>query len=320
MRARPLFQPSCIRPARRKISFGSLPDDGVPLRKGSRLAALHAWLRPRVDQGMLLHGSKVLILISCFTLDWATLRCTLVASSFMSIAFHGLFPAPRPVRMAWGALFAAGHLFSLGRHLCETIEWELGDDESEKFFVEVFEPHGWTRWNMRTLLAQGEFVDVAPGECINEEAEPIDSFTILLSGRAEFLYRKDAEMGMPSHRFKQKDHAAWERQKTYSAGSFDGPRFCGEIWDRDYYTEATMRRLKEKWDRDEHLWCVPSRTRAAASACAVLTIAPLPVCALAGPLAASPRHSAAAFACQNAGCMTCSSKTTVCALRRWRCR
>ena len=112
---------------------------------------------------------------------------------------------------------------------------------------------------MKILLAHGEFVDFAPGQLINEEAEPVDHFTILLSGKAAFGYRKDSEMGMPSHRFKQKDRAAWERQKMYSAGTFDGPRFCGEIWDRNYYTEAALRRLKEKWDRDEHLWCVPPR-------------------------------------------------------------
>jgi CRP-like cAMP-binding protein len=258
-RARPLFSPSARPrrlqlPARRKISFGSLPDDGVLLREGSRLAAWHAWLRPRVDQGVLLHGSKVLVLVSCFTLDWTTLRCTLIASSFMSMAFHGLFPAPRPVRMGWGALFAAGHIFSLGMHLRESHEWKLGSAESERLFARVFEPHGWTRWHMKKLLAHGEFVDVAPGELINEEAEPIDHFTILLSGSAEFCYRKDAEMSMPSHRFKQKDRAAWERQKVYTAGAFDGPSFCGEIWDRKYYTEAALRRLKEKWDRDEHLW------------------------------------------------------------------
>ena len=62
---------------------------------------------------MLLHGSKMLILVSCFTMDWVTLRSVLIAASTCSILFHFIFPIPRPPRMMWGVLFAIGHTYSL---------------------------------------------------------------------------------------------------------------------------------------------------------------------------------------------------------------
>lgn len=72
-----------IRPAYRRFSLTSLPDDGVKLREGTFLARLHGRARTVIDQGFVLHSSKLLILVSCFTLDWTTLRVVLTTSSFM---------------------------------------------------------------------------------------------------------------------------------------------------------------------------------------------------------------------------------------------
>lgn len=132
--------------AQRRISFGPKPDDGFPLVEGTRFDRLHKWCRAHVDQGFLLHSSKVLVLVSCFTMDWSTLRTVLILSSSCSVMFHFLFPIPRPPRMMWGMIFACGHAYSLYMYLREHAEYEL-DVRDNEVYEDLFRPAHFTKWH-----------------------------------------------------------------------------------------------------------------------------------------------------------------------------
>ena len=118
-------------PQKRPISFTNLPDDGVVLEEGQLMHRVHGAVRGYIDQGMMLHLSKVLVLMSCFTDDWALLRSVLMVSSLMSFTFHFMFPFPRPVRMGWGLLFFMGHAYSLMHFLRENQDITASFDPNE---------------------------------------------------------------------------------------------------------------------------------------------------------------------------------------------
>ena len=118
-----------------------LDAEGYPLGEGSYLWRLPQRARETIDQAFIYHGGKMLVLVSCFTLEWTTLRVVLIGSSLASVAFQGLFPMPRPTRMLWGLIFALGHAYSLMLHLREHYDWEL-DADQRKMYDEVFEPYG----------------------------------------------------------------------------------------------------------------------------------------------------------------------------------
>ena len=132
--------------SRRRISFGPKPDDGFPLVEGSRSHKIHQWCRAHIDQGALLHASKVFVLISAFTLDWTVLRTVLILSSSFSVMFHFLFPVPRPPRMMWGIIFAFGHAYSLHLYLREHADYEL-DEEDNKTYEDIFKKAHFTKWH-----------------------------------------------------------------------------------------------------------------------------------------------------------------------------
>ena len=226
----------------------------MPLREGSLLARWHSRARDVFDQGMLLHGSKIMVLVSCFTVDWGVLRVVLITSSLMSMAFHGLFPAPRPVRMAWGLIFALGHMYSLALYLRETYDWQLNEHDQE-VYKEIFEPHGFTKWHFLKLLEKGEYRTYKPGEVINEECEPMEYISVLLRGEAEFSWRKREDMdGESSAKLKERDRGKWDQVPAHTSGLIVAPALAGEIWDREFYSEPTMAKLEKLHGKREHIW------------------------------------------------------------------
>jgi hypothetical protein len=122
-------------------SFRKLDVEGFPLAEGSFFWRMHKQARDSLDQALVYHGGKILVLVSCFTLDWTTLRCVLIGSSLASISFQGTFPLPRPTRMAWGVIFALGHAYSLMLHLREHWDWPLEPTEA-KVYAQHFKPYG----------------------------------------------------------------------------------------------------------------------------------------------------------------------------------
>ena len=176
---------------RRPISFTSLPDDGYALAEGSQLQRMHRWARESLDQGLMLHLGKVLVLVSCFTDDLPTLRSVLMFSSITSITFHFLFPSPRPVRMGWGFFFAVGHCYALMHYLKENADLTSSFSTEELAAWEnTFSSHVAPQC-FRRLLALAEKREIKKGEHFtgpkhagddNSENEMI----LVLSGKVEF--------------------------------------------------------------------------------------------------------------------------------------
>ena len=122
-------------------------------------------------------------------------------------------------------------MYSLAIYMRETCDHDL-TLENQNLYGTIFEKFGFTKWHFLQLMERGTIRYVKPGEYIHEECEPIDNVCILLEGDGMNSFRKDSEMGMPSHRLKETDRAKWDAFKTYQAGALSGPCLCGEIWER----------------------------------------------------------------------------------------
>ena len=176
---------------RRPISFTSLPDDGYALAEGSQLQRMHRLARETVDQGLMLHLSKVLVLVSCFTDDLPTLRSVLMCSSIMSVTFHFLFPFPRPVRMGWGFVFAMGHCYALMHYLKENADLTSSFSSEELAAWEnTFSSHVAPQCFQR-LLALAEKREIKKGEYLTGPTHTGDDkseneMILVLSGKVEF--------------------------------------------------------------------------------------------------------------------------------------
>lgn len=239
---------------KRFINFGNRPDDGYALTDGSFLKVIHQRARDKLNQSILLHSSKIMVLVSCFTLDWTVLRCTLITSSLMSVAFHFLFPHPRPARMMWGIIFAVGHAYSLFLHLRETADYQLEPFESN-LYESLFAEHGFTKWHFLQMMSKAEVKHFEQGEYIFEECEIEDMFPIVLEGKSYLSWRRDGEISkaynrtLTSYALKKEDKEAWTKFPTHQS---ENNNLLWEIWDRNYYSPETLEKLKKAYGDEKH--------------------------------------------------------------------
>ena len=56
-------------------------------------------------------------------------------------------------------------------------------------------------------MSRAEIREVAAGDPINEECDPVTTVSLVLEGVAEITYRRDGELGMPSFKLKELDRA-----------------------------------------------------------------------------------------------------------------
>ena len=138
-------------------------DAGIKLPEGSLLNRAHRVVLTNVNQGALFNICQMCSLGASLSMEWTVVRCCLIASSFSWIVFHSSFPMPRPTRVAWSTLFCASHAYSLFLHQREEMPIALSDAE-RKLFDDSFEPHGFTRWHFRQLMAHATRRTVPGGE------------------------------------------------------------------------------------------------------------------------------------------------------------
>jgi hypothetical protein len=219
---------------RRHLSFGQKNDDGVVLPAGSKLHALHAWVRSVTDQGLVFHLGKALTLITVFTNDMYIVRFALVAASCLSMWFHFVFPDPRPMRMFYGLLFAVGHTVALYLYWSERSDhWEISDPEDYAVYEKSFRPLGFTKHQFLDMRTMSRYVDVKAGEIIHKQQGDMEYISFIIKGSVD--YYKTLE---PEDRKNFRNEAAFEAfrasGKMMALSSLNEGTWIGEVYDRNW--------------------------------------------------------------------------------------
>lgn len=186
----------------------------MPLVTGSLIDRVHKLGRACIHQGLLHHCGRGLLFVAILSDEWSIVRLSLTSGAICSVAFHFLFPFPRPARMAWASVFAVGHLCALYRECKENLPVSLTDDERQ-LYAQCFEPVGFTPWHFRQIMALAKPVRLEPGDVLCEECEPVETVALLLEGSVNTTWRRDAELGEPSYQLKKRDRAAWDAAKVH---------------------------------------------------------------------------------------------------------
>lgn len=167
--------------------------------------------------------------------------------------------------MLWGGIFALGHAFSLYIHLRETADYELSESH-QAIYSKIFEDYGFTKWHFMQLMSQARIRSFSAGEIVFEQGEPVDWLPFIIDGKAELVVRRDVCFnGKNAALVKKTDRERFFDAPTTYVGSLKSGDCAGEIWDRDYYSDATKAKMQAAHGDEEHRWFVDCVTKTEAT-------------------------------------------------------